>query len=122
MFKRRLAELMAERGMSANDLADLMGVYPSTVYDWLNGSRPRIKTLAKLAEIFDVSIASLEDGKRSDEPNVKPLYPSVTLTTEDLKFLLEYAKLDDKNKEMVFNYTNFLLSQQVEPRKPEQNL
>ena len=56
-FIKRLIELMEEKDMTQCELANLIGTTNVTISRYVNGDRiPRIEIVAKIAEVFDVSI------------------------------------------------------------------
>ena len=47
-------------GLSVNDLAEAMGIWPGSVYKWeAGGSAPPLADLPKLAEVLGVKVRSL---------------------------------------------------------------
>ena len=55
---RRFQEICSERGIKANELANLSGVTPSTVYSMMDASRKDISiiTIKKLCDGLDMPI------------------------------------------------------------------
>ena len=55
---RRFQEICSERGIKANELANLSGVTPSTVYSMLDASRKDISiiTIKKLCDGLDMTL------------------------------------------------------------------
>ena len=67
IFSNRLSKTREARGMSASDLARLMGVTATAVWNWeKNGVNPRPETLTLLARVLGVSEDYLL-GRSSDE-------------------------------------------------------
>jgi len=59
-FAENLKLLRAEKNLSQNDLAKLLGVTQQCVSEWeLSKTEPTMSYLIKLSEIFDISIDSL---------------------------------------------------------------
>lgn len=59
-FSTNLKVLMSQKGLNGKQLANQLGVSPSTVSMWLTGrSKPNIDTLDKIAEVLQVSTESL---------------------------------------------------------------
>ena len=53
----RLTSLMNEERISQAELARSVGISQSAVCNWLNGKKePRIDSLGRLADFFDVSV------------------------------------------------------------------
>lgn len=61
-FGRRLRKLRAEHGLSQDDLADRTGIHPTAISRMERGLRePRVSTVLRLAEGFDVQPGELVD-------------------------------------------------------------
>lgn len=70
-FGKRIANLRRENGMTQLELAEKMGVTDKAVSKWeRNLSLPDAGSLPRLAEIFQVSVDELMQGKA--EENEKP--------------------------------------------------
>lgn len=56
----RLKEVLSEKGMQNKDLADKIGVTPTTISNITQGNNfPKPETLLKIAEVLDVDIREL---------------------------------------------------------------
>jgi len=63
---RRIAALMAARGLSKRDLQRLLEVSRGTVWNWLNDERfPARRLQPKLAEVLGTTVGGLHDGDPS---------------------------------------------------------
>lgn len=52
----KILELIVKKKITQNDFAKAMQVYPSTVSQWISGTRePRLATIYKICELYDVS-------------------------------------------------------------------
>jgi putative transcriptional regulator len=65
---KTIRELREARGWSQLELANRLGVTPSTVYNWERGrSEPTASTLRRIARVFEVSMDDIalpgEEGK-----------------------------------------------------------
>lgn len=77
-FAQNLRKLMDENSLSNYQLAKDLDVHPSTVAYWLDGTAPRKKTLAKIADYFRVSVdyltgkekAPSDDGERKSDTEI----------------------------------------------------
>ena len=59
----RIRSIREERGMTASQLARLVGVTPTAVWNWeKNGRLPREGVLSSLAKVLGTSSASLVSG------------------------------------------------------------
>lgn len=59
MFAENLEKLCNSHGESLRQLAQAVGVDPSTASGWSRGAVPRKATLRKIAEHFEVSVEAL---------------------------------------------------------------
>lgn len=65
----RIYELCRERGISINKLAHMSGLKQSTVDNIIHGAseNPRLGTLQKISEGFDMSVSEFLDFKELDD-------------------------------------------------------
>lgn len=113
-FARNLKRLMYADDLSQKDLAEKIGVAPSTVSAWCNGDKlPRIETIQQLADLFDVDrsdllfVGSLK--KQDPIPDMDPqTLPSRVITYEDLSLAQEIARLDERQKQLMKMILEFL--------------
>ena len=65
----RFTEIMKERNMRPNELANRAGVTPSTVYSMLDGRRKElsINVIKKLCDGLDISLGDFFSAKVFDE-------------------------------------------------------
>jgi transcriptional regulator with XRE-family HTH domain len=64
-FSERLKRLRKERGWSQEDLAARLDVSPGSVGNWEIGpSTPHVRTLKKIAALFEVEVYYLLEGER----------------------------------------------------------
>lgn len=84
-MKNMLSKYLAERNMSANELAKLSGVPKSTVYNAANGevdgSKIRVEHAIKFAEILGITVEELY-GKEVPEPT--PERKSLTFQEQEM--------------------------------------
>lgn len=68
----RLREIRRKLGITQGELASLVGVSETTVWNWENGRRePRSSEINKLAKVLGVSIAYLMGETDMDHENIK---------------------------------------------------
>jgi transcriptional regulator with XRE-family HTH domain len=66
-FAKRIQELRKERLLSQKDLGEILGVSNKAVSKWENGeSMPQMKTILKMAEVFEISPNELLSGTKLD--------------------------------------------------------
>lgn len=67
----RIHELLKEKRISQKELAEALGISPSSVSDWKRGSVPSSENLVKAAQFLGVSIECLTEGKPGPFVNVQ---------------------------------------------------
>lgn len=61
MDKRKLVNLMADKGLTQADLAEKAGISRTAVYGVMKGRRPTMPTLGKIARALGVKPSELLD-------------------------------------------------------------
>ena len=61
MDKRKLVNLMADKGLTQADLAEKAGISRTAVYGVMKGRRPTLPTLGKIARALGVKPSELLD-------------------------------------------------------------
>ena len=85
---QRINELRAKKGMSQNELANLIGVSANAVYHWnKRGAMPSLSNIEKICEVMGITIEQFFYGidERDD-------------VSEDKKFLHEWQSLSKEEK------------------------
>ena len=96
-FEKTLRELMRDKGINQNELADFLGVKRSTITMYVNGkSYPEFRTLIKIAEFFDVSLDYLVTGERVENQTVRQELGLSETAVENLKDSACGVLLDEK--------------------------
>ena len=97
VFPERLSDLMKEKGLTQQNLADSLGVKRQTISLYKSGqSMPDAKTLRDLAEYFNVSsdyLLGLSDVQSADI-SVKGICENTGLSVEAVEMLCSLKKLD----------------------------
>lgn len=97
-FKDMLKYFRQAAGLSQRELAEKIGVKPSTISMYEIGRRqPDFETEEKLCDFFNTDLNTLR-GKD----------PENALTADQQKLLTQYDKLSDENKKLVINLINSL--------------
>lgn len=103
-FVKRLNQLMTEKNISQNKLAEMTGITQSSISDWANGKyKPRQDKVYLLSEALKVSPAYLlgyADNKNLDQNTTK---------NDNSKIDSLYNQLNDEGKEKVITYTQDLV-------------
>lgn len=89
MFSKNLKYLRDKRGMDQIDLAMMLGrKSSSSVSSWENGAyTPKIGTLAKIADIFNVDLDDLMNTDLSDGPKVTNIIPASSANIVNIPIL-----------------------------------
>ncbi len=75
-----IASLRKQNGLTQLELAEKMGVTDKAVSKWERDlSCPDINTIPKLAELFDVSVDELMQGKKADAVEEKEKSPLINI-------------------------------------------
>lgn len=105
-----IKDLMRQRGVSQQELANHVGVHQTSVSFWLKGDKtPHFDTLEKIAEFLDTSVAELLDdgsGKTAviehalqRRPEIEPLlYEASKVPSEEVDFAIELLKRINSTK------------------------
>lgn len=103
-FVKRLNQLMTEKNISQNKLAEMTGITQSSISDWANGKyKPRQDKVYLLSEALNVSPAYLlgyTDNENLDQNTPK---------NDNSKIDRLYNQLNDEGKEKVITYTQDLV-------------
>lgn len=103
-FVKRLNQLMTEKNISQNKLAEMTGITQSSISDWANGKyKPRQDKVYLLSEALKVSPAYLlgyTDNENLDQNTTK---------NDNNKIDRLYNQLNDEGKEKVITYTQDLV-------------
>ena len=95
---KRIASLRKGKGLTQDELSEMMGVSPQAVSKWENDqSCPDITSLPQLAEILGITVDELLSGKKA-EPTVK-LVPEAQ--RKDIKDLMMRIIVDSSDGDKV---------------------
>jgi len=97
IFTDNLKQLLQVNNMTYKELAEKIGVKASSVSMWMNGnSLPRMGTLDKLADLFNISVESLVTTKKQNTPQTLAAHFNGDEYTEEeleeIKNFAEYVK------------------------------
>lgn len=99
-----LKELMKERRLTQNDLADILNVSRASIYKYQQGkAEPNIETLIKIADYFDVSLDYLCGRQNSNVIFVD------SLTKEQKKIVSLVRGLTHDQSLLVLGYLSNML-------------
>lgn len=111
-FGNFVCMLRENKGLTQQEVADMLGVTPAAVSKWENGSsKPRVEVLFKLAEILGVRSEELMAGRYLDEETVNP--EAARLINERYEYLSKiesYASTKTKLKRLASSFIDFLIA------------
>ena len=119
-FAMNLADYMAERGLSRNDISRATGIPYTTISNWLQGARfPRPEQLDKLAKYLKVSRADLlDDGLDEYEKTFRANQRTAGRKQELMFALWDGAeKMDEEDLADVLKYAEFVQARKERNRK-----
>jgi transcriptional regulator with XRE-family HTH domain len=93
VVSKRIQETREKRGISASELARLVGVTPTAVWNWeKNSITPRRPALEQIAKVLGVSVSFLLSGKEEiREIDTAPATVSVAAILDDARAKLARA-------------------------------
>lgn len=109
VFSKNLKWYLELKGITQKDLAQYLGVNPSSVNDWIKGKKyPRIDKIEMIARYFGVLKSDLIEDK-----GINKTLPQAQTLTEGEEMLLElFRKVPDEDKQMVLNMVRVALNKQ----------
>lgn len=98
VFAKNLTAYLERFNKSQREMADIVGVSPSTFNDWANGRKyPRIDKIEFLANYFGIKKSDLiEDSEENNNS------PSEVVLTEGEKLLLDLFRQIPEEQQKVF--------------------
>lgn len=99
----KLDKLLKEKGMNANELANAVGVSPTTIYSMINrdSRKADIDVLLKIAKLLNVTADYFCNNDSNPIPVSGYNNSTLTLSSIEEKVIVEYRKSDDYTKELV---------------------
>lgn len=103
---KRIKERRKQLGMSAEDLAELVGVSPATIYRYESGYIENVKSskLTPIAKALRTNEAYLMGWDDQPSPSSDMFFPI------DPRLAGAYSLLNEEGIEMLIEYADFLLS------------
>jgi transcriptional regulator with XRE-family HTH domain len=99
---KQIKLLRLSRKISQKELAKKMGITYQQVQKYENGlNKISVSRLWQVCEIFEISPNFLFEDILSDEQGAKkaaPLIPNSLATSQDMKLMLAFKKIDDSSK------------------------
>ena len=101
-FKDMLVFLRKKNDMSQSELANKVGVAPTTIASYEQGKRhPSFEIEEAIADVFNVNLDTL----RGKETDTSPFI---------IDIMQAASNMDDHERELLLNYAQFLLSKRKE--------
>ena len=93
-----LTHFMKEYNLNRTELANAIGIAPSTVNSWFNRGYDNIslQTLLKLSSFFGITIEQLVNGDTSQQI----IFSSKDFTEKELKAIVNFSIFLKKNREL----------------------
>ena len=102
---KNITRYMEIKGIDRLDLCEATGIKYTTLVGWLKEQTyPRIDKIELLANYFGITKADLVEEERSDV--------SINVTKDEHALIETYRKLDDRNKEQLIDYADFLIGKE----------
>lgn len=114
MLSTKLKNIRKENNLLQKDIAKEINIAIQTYAKYEQGkAQPDIETLKNLADFYNVSVDYLIG--RADEDNIVQIYNDLSEDEEHLISIIR--KLNDLNKEIIYQFAEFTLKQQMENKK-----
>lgn len=122
MFAQRLEKLRLEKGLTHQEMADMLGITRQAYGNYESGKRePDFKTLDKLADFFNVSLDYLlgKSPHRSAPNQYEPTPAEIedVIKKADLQF--DGAPLNDEDKEDIIEFIKVVLKRNKKREKEQ---
>lgn len=119
IFFERFSALCKSIDETPNSIAKVLGIASGSITAWKNGAEPRNKTLAKIADYFQVSTDYLlgkEEMKKAPAENGKR-----SVSDDDIKFALFRGREDitDAMYQEVLGFAEYVARREEEKKKKE---
>lgn len=106
IFTKNLKQLLLDNAMTSKEFADKIGFKASSVSMWLTGkSLPRMGTLDKIADLFNVTVEDLVTERKSEPITIAAHFEGDKFTPEELRQIeqfVEFVKSKRPPKEEIF--------------------
>jgi len=99
-FGERLKRLRVEKGLSQQELADILKVNRATLGNWeIDRTSPGYTTLCKIAKYFNVTVDYLLNGEplKVGEDGV----PYIVMSPDEIELFAQIKQLSEEDKVMV---------------------
>jgi transcriptional regulator with XRE-family HTH domain len=105
-FAKNLSYLIDKHGIEQKELAEIVGVAPSTFNAWVKAKKyPRIDKIERLANYFGILKSDLIEEKENNSPTI-----TLSLTKSEESLLNLFRKLPDEKQTMVLQMIQVALN------------
>ncbi len=87
-FDQRLKRLRQEKGLTAQAMADKIGVPGSTYRDWESGKGLRIPPLEKIGQVLAISVTELITGEQKSKGEAIARAESIEQQLRELRMII----------------------------------
>ena len=113
----KFKNLREEKGFTQQEIANLLSVNQTAVSQWERGvTRPKLQTLRKLAELYDVPASIFIDEETEKEELAKQYIEEDAQIKEAYEIALQ---LSGSKREEALNYLRYLIQQQEAEKDKE---
>ena len=109
ILRKNLEEIFNNSPMSKKEISQKLGVTAASVTKWVKGDNsPDIEIIAKICELFNVSINSLLQVPNSEDITSTALQAKHNYDKDEIQLINNYNKLNYEGKKMLLEYAQFL--------------
>lgn len=114
-LQKNLAEIINKSNMSKKEIAEKLGVSAASVTKWVKGDNaPDIEIIAKICDLFKISINSLLKIPTSTNENK-------IIDKRKQSIINNFDMMNEQGKNMLFDYSNYLIEKYIEPDQKEKH-
>ena len=109
ILQKNLAEIINNSYMSKKEISERLGVSAASVTKWVKGDNsPDIEIIAKICNLFDISINSLLQIPHKEDEDLTTVQTKCDYDNEETYLIYNFRKLNSVGKQMLIDYTQFL--------------
>lgn len=113
ILQKNLAEIINNSSMSKKEISERLGVSAASVTKWVKGDNsPDIEIIAKICNLFDISINSLLQIPHKEDEDLTTVQTKCDYDNEETYLIYNFRKLNSVGKQMLIDYTQFLTNKE----------
>ncbi len=107
----KIKQLRLDRGLTLEEVGQLVGVGKSTVRKWETGAIANMRRdkIAKLADALGIDPMDIINMYEHDDPAVASPFPALALTDPEQRLLDNYRDLNDAGRDKLLDYAEDLV-------------